>query len=185
MIKRVAAVMMVLGVLAAGCGGDDEAGSGGTLADADAVRSEQARGSTELAFGEGGDVGGLTVTVEGVSMGGDDGGPWLVADVTVENRTDADVQGLAMAIVCAGSDEEGGWQAGSTLDLNAVFPAQTADSGTVHLLVPGDGRFGEPRPVCEPPAAIVAQPWTAPAEPVAWPIGPAVVDEFNAAPPPG
>jgi hypothetical protein len=41
------------------------------------------------------------------------------------------------------------------LDLNAGVPDSTFDEGTLNLLLPGDGRFGEERPVCATPASLV------------------------------
>lgn len=96
--------------------------------------------------------------MSGAVVEGDDGGPWLAVDLRIESPSDSDIQFLDVGIVCAGNDETGGWQANSTLDLNAEVPAETFDEGTVNLLLPGDGRFGEEIPECATPAAIRISP---------------------------
>jgi len=102
-------------------------------------------------------VDGVTVEIRSVTVGGDAGGPWLEVDVRTENRGD-DTNNPNVRIVCGGNPEEGGWQASSTFDLFAALPQSTFNDGTVHLLLPGDGRFGEPIAGCAEPAVIRVSP---------------------------
>lgn len=154
-------------VVLAACGGGDHNGAASsnapseeTLRPADEVLSErEASKSLDLSVGEPVDFGDdIRVTVTGMTVGGDDLGPWLAVDVRAENRGDEDASNPLLAIVCDGSDMEGGWQADSTYDLNGTLPAGSYSEGTVHLLVPGDGRFGEARPTCDAPAVVRVRP---------------------------
>ena len=66
-----------------------------------------------------------------------------------------------MAILCDGSAGEGGWQAGSTLALYDSLPSGSFLEGVVHLLLPYDGRYGEPRVECADPAVVKISTWVA------------------------
>ena len=178
MWKRLTASVLLMGLLVA-CGDDDDAsgGEGSTSASeatstpveseesetvgsttelrpAEDARAEEALAGEQVAMGDTADVNGLAITVSNPVVGGDELGPWLTVNVRVENGTDAASSVPYLEIHCSGNDEGGGWQADSTLELGAGLPAGTFDEGTVNLLVPGDGRFGEQRPPCVMPAAI-------------------------------
>lgn len=96
---------------------------------------------------------GLTVTVQSLAVGGDDGGPWIAADIRTENTAE-ETTNPNVEIFCAGSSENGSWQADSTFNLFDSLPTGTFNEGTIHLLLPGDGRFGEEIPVCNTPAIV-------------------------------
>ena len=97
---------------------------------------------------------GLTIAVTAMEVRGDDAGPWLAVTARVENRTTDELSVPAMAILCDGSAEEGGWQADSTLALYDSLPSGSFLEGVVHLLLPYDGRYGEPRVECADPAVV-------------------------------
>lgn len=103
---------------------------------------------------------GLSVLVTAMEVGGDSGGPWLALSARVENRTTDELSVPAMAILCDGSSEEGSWQADSTLALWDSLPSGSFLEGTVHLLLPNDGRYGEPRVECADPAVVRISTWT-------------------------
>jgi hypothetical protein len=154
---RLLSALLIAALVVGACGSDGDSGvdeADGGLRDAEDARSEELVEGTTGAFGEVIELDGTTVLVSGAVVSGDDGGPWLAAEVRIENPSETNIQFVDVGIVCAGNDETGGWQAGSTLDLNAGIPAGTFDEGTVNLLLPGDGRFGEPIPDCATPAAL-------------------------------
>jgi hypothetical protein len=165
--SRLLPLLLTATVAVAACGSsDDSTGSnesssnesGDELRDAEDVRSEELAEGASGSIGDVIDIDGVAVLVAGVVVSGDDDGPWLSADLRIENSSDSDIQFVNVGIVCAGNDETGGWQAGSTLDLNAGIPAGTFDEGTVNLLLPEDGRFGEEVPECAIPAVIRISP---------------------------
>ena len=146
---------------------DEEAGEllddGVELRPADEVEAEAI-----LANAQTGELGepfelaaGLTIAVTAMEVGGDDAGPWLAVTARVENRTTDELSVPAMAILCDGSAEEGGWQAGSTLALYDSLPSGSFLEGVVHLLLPYDGRYGEPRAECAEPAVVKISTWVA------------------------
>jgi hypothetical protein len=166
--------MVLIGFAVAACGGRDESArpsssasttsvpvdveeteaTDGVLRDASEVRAEEAVDGATYRLGEVATIDGISIRIDTLEVGGDDAGPWIVAVTTVENRSGVDANVPYLEIHCSGQEEGGGWQADSTLTLGAALPSQTVDTGVVHLLVPGDGRFGEPRPVCAPPAVV-------------------------------
>ena len=93
-----------------------------------------------------------------LTVGGDDLGPWLVTLVRVENRGSADQSMPNIGIVCTGSTEMGGYQAGSTISLTTSLPAGSYREGTLNLLLPHDRRTGTPVPSCATPAYVQALP---------------------------
>lgn len=93
-------------------------------------------------------------TVTEIRVGGDDYGPWLEVDVRGEAAKDAGFLPYAIAIRCTSSAETGGWQADSTVSPGQEIPKGAYLEGTFNLLLPGDGRYGEPVPECTPPAFI-------------------------------
>ncbi len=153
MLKIIAAAVIV--VVLNSCGGSDTADTSPNTAlpPAESVRTEE-RQTGAIGVGELADTGyGARVGVMGFAVGGDDAGPWLETDIRVE----AVEEGAAvptMGIVCGGNTELGGWQAGSTIEQAAAVPTGSFDEGTVNLLLPGDGRYGEPIPACEGPAFV-------------------------------
>mgnify|MGYP006924535603 CR=1 FL=1 len=155
--SRPVPLLLVVALALASCGSDgdsDPDSSEGELRNAEDVRSEELVYGVDGAIGDAIELDGSTVLVEGVIVDGDDGGPWLAVDLRIENRSGSDIQFLDVGIVCAGNDESGGWQADSTIDLNAGIPADTFDEGTVNLLLPGDGRYGEEISECATPAVV-------------------------------
>lgn len=176
LLVGLAALTLVLGA----CGGDDDATSGDevgaeTSPNAEAtdgdtgqdlrpadevIAEEEASASMDGEIGEDIDLGeGLTVTVQAMRAGGDDLGPWLEVDVRAENRGEEELTNPELAIVCDGGAETGGWQADSTFDLGDELPAGSFHEGTVHLLLPEDGRYGEPVPECGSPAYVRISPY--------------------------
>lgn len=98
---------------------------------------------------------GLSITFDAPFVGGDDLGPWIEIATRFDNRnTDIDAQYPNVGIVCVGSTDEGGYQAGSTRLFGDPVPAGSFLEGKLHLLLPGDGRYGEPVPPCTTPAVI-------------------------------
>lgn len=154
MLVSRSALLVVLVCSLAACGSDDETTTPNTaLPPAESVREEE-RSEGSVALGELVDTGyGVRAGVLAFSVGGDDGGPWLVAETRVEGL-DEGGSVPNMGIVCAGGTELGGWQADSTLQLATDVPAGSFDEGSVHLLLPGDGRYGEPIPECAGPAFV-------------------------------
>jgi len=133
------------------------------LRPADAVEAEQTLANAQAAdLGETFDLApGLTVVVQDMSVGGDSGGPWLAVSARIENRTTDELSVPAMAIICDGSADDGGWQIDSTLSLYDTLPSGSFAEGTAHLLVPDDGRYGEPRIECAGLAVVMISTWTA------------------------
>lgn len=98
----------------------------------------------------------LRALVTGFTVGGDDAGPWLAAEVRAENPN-GDAQAFpTFAIVCAGGTEAGGYQAGSTVMFGDPLPPRSFKEGIVHLLLPGDARTGTGVPECAAPAYVRA-----------------------------
>lgn len=119
----------------------------------------------------------LRGTVSGFDVGGDDGGPWLATTVRVENATEASAGFPSFELACAGSVEQAGLQAGSVSSGGKPVPGGSFVAGDLLLLIPGDGRFGEPVPECAGPAFVRAgtgqgSQWEVPAD---------VLAELNAA----
>jgi hypothetical protein len=126
----------------------------GELQDASSIRAQRAVAGDTFEIGEVATFRDVSLSINEVTIGGDDGGPWVAADTTVENRSERDATIPNLSIYCAGNEEPGGWQAFSTLSLGEVLPARSVDSGVVNLLAPGDERFGDGRPFCDTPAVI-------------------------------
>lgn len=189
---RGATVIAVVGVMV-GCSGSDSAVTvdkppavNSTIVDlvpAEEIRAAEAVAGVEASVGDTVDLDGVVVEVSSVRLSGDDLGPWLETAVRIENRTSNDVDYVNIELYCAGNDEGGGWQADSTFDLLAGVPAGSFDEGTVNLLVPGDGRYGETRERCVPPANIVVGPFIAgavTANRAVFELPTAVIDAINA-----
>jgi hypothetical protein len=151
------------------CGGGDDGDSpaaqsstGGELRNADEVRAdEQSAAAAKATVGTPVTVEDLTgesksdVTVSALKIGGDDAGPWLEITVVVANPSDKVSTIPRLGIVCTGSPEVGGNQAGGTLHNEGTeIPAKSKDEGKLRLLLPGDSRTGEVVPECPTPAVI-------------------------------
>ena len=121
-----------------GCS-SDEAASETSLRSVDEIRTAELDAGA-IAIGEVGELGDTKVTVSNPVVGGDELGPWLTVDVRAENPSDDVGVWFNFHITCAGSDDEGGWQVGSTFDQNTPLPAGSFDEGTMVLLLPGDAR---------------------------------------------
>ena len=167
--RALISVGVVAALMLAACSSDDASSSetttsvattmpaaadDGELQDASSVRAERAVAGDTLEIGEVVTVGDVSVKINTVTVDGDDGGPWLAADTTVENRSERDTSVPNLSIYCAGNENGGGWQAFSTLGLGDVLPGRSVDNGVVNLLAPGDERFGDGRPFCDAPAVI-------------------------------
>ncbi len=157
----IGAVLLTLGA----CGGDDSGGaadtspaatdtSAGELRPAEDVRADEAMSGERHAMGDTVEFGGASITLSAPVVGGDDFGPWLEVTFRAENAGDEPVAPFEVSMLCTGNTEEGGTQMGGTYPWNAELPAQSFDEGTVHILLPGDGRFGEPRQECISPAVV-------------------------------
>jgi hypothetical protein len=172
-IYLVAGVMLV--PLLAGCGSSSKSSSGTTtgptssapttapkgLKPSESVEAErQAANAQIVTFGQPGklpdDV--YVIFNTPLTVGGDDLGPWLVTPVRVENRGSADQSMPNIGIVCMGSTEMGGYQAGSTAKLTDTLPTGSYRQGTLNLLLPHDSRTGTPVPSCGTPAYVQAIP---------------------------
>lgn len=120
---------------------------------------------------------GLAVTVESMTAGGDEGGPWVEVKIHSQNTTSTDVGFVDFAIFCDGNKDGGGWQAQSTYPQDSGVPAQSTVEGVLNLMIPGDTRIsGTARPACATPAYVVANNGTAG---VVWPIDDALVTAMN------
>jgi hypothetical protein len=130
------------------------------LAPAESVEAgRQAANAQIVTFGEPGKLpDNVYVIFSAPTVGGDDLGPWLVTPVRVENRGSVDQSMPNMGIVCMGSTDMGGYQAGSTVKLTDTLPAGSYREGTLNLLLPHDSRTGTPVPSCATPAYVQAIP---------------------------
>lgn len=183
--------LLAIVVLATSC---SSTSSGSTttpgLRSADSIRANEAVGGTPATFGTIATLAGVAITASDPVANSDESGPWLTVTVHAENPTDGDLPSPFFAVHCAGVPDGGGFLASSTFSSDGL-PAKSFDDGHVDLLLPGDGRFGEPRPTCSTPAVLVAVPSNGgvtfdgqPSDSLAWPIPDAVIDELNAAPQP-
>jgi len=148
-----------------GGSGDDE------LRPAEEARADAAAdASTAAEVGESFDFGVLTVTIQSFKANGDDTGPWLEAAVRVENASGEESMVPEFGLVCAGSDEVGGWQADSTLSMGESLPPKSFEEGMFSLLIPGDGRYGDPVPECATPAVVQVTSYVGGVDPVRVPV---------------
>lgn len=139
------------GLAVAACSSGDDAT--GALQPAGSVRaSETARNTVLIEVGKAGSFGDVDVTVTAFAVGGDDFGPWLTVTMHVENRAKEPLGIPRLEIHCTGSEEGGGYQMGSTLDVFKELPARTFEDGTLNLLMPDDPRTRTPVPACKTPA---------------------------------
>jgi hypothetical protein len=153
--REVPTVLALLALLVLGACGSN---GGSTSTSSDDQELRPADEVIDGTIGEETDLGaGLAVTVSEMRPGGDDGGPWLEVDLRVENRGE-DTSNPLVAIACSDSSEEGGWQVDSAYNLFDELPASTFNEGTINLLLPGDGRSGEPVPTCSAPAVVRVTP---------------------------
>lgn len=114
-------------------------------------------------------------TVTELRVGGDDFGPWMEVAVRGEAAESPGALPTSVAIRCASSPETGGWQAGSTVALGQEIPEGAFLEGTLNLLLPGDGRYGEAIPECTGPATIEV----GSTPPVWFEVPAALVDQLN------
>jgi hypothetical protein len=94
----------------------------------------------------------VSASVKSFDTGGDGRGPWLEVAVHAENGGKAETSNPSATVMCHGSPDQGGRRASSVYNLNAPLPPGTFADGTVHLLLPDDGRTDEPVPACAAPA---------------------------------
>jgi hypothetical protein len=161
------------------------------LQSADSIRANEAVDGTPATFGTAAILNEISITVTDPAATSDDGGPWLTLNVRAENPTDGELPSPFFEIHCAGNPDGGGFLGDGTFS-GEPLPAKSFDEGTVELLLPGDGRFGEPRPTCTTPATLIALPSNGgvtlqgqQVERIAWPIPDAIIAELNATPQPG
>jgi hypothetical protein len=93
-------------------------------------------------------------TVQSFVVGGDELGPWLETKIRGEAADAMGALPVDIAIRCASSSETGGWQVSSTVSLGQEIPKGTFLDGTIALLLPDDGRYGDQIEICESPALI-------------------------------
>ena len=202
--SQILAGLTAIGIVVAGCGGSDSATDSDAPAEADAPISTATTAPIEAAtptLADAEDVRAGALAGEPVPMGseatdghviavvsnpqtdGDDLGPWLEVDVRIENPTDEDVQYFNAGIICAGNDEMGGTVQGGTIDSSAGIPAGTFEEGTLLVLLPGDGRYGEATPLCETPAAVrievIGDDGMTPEQAVSWTIPEDLIATLN------
>lgn len=132
-----------------GSGGSDE------LRDADDIKASETAASAKTAkIGETFELGNLNVKISSLVAGGDDLGPWVVADLRVENPTDEEDYLPDAGIVCGEKGEQGSYQADSTLFLGDTLPKKSFKEGTLNLLTIEDGRSMQPPVECAAPAFV-------------------------------
>lgn len=154
-ISQAISVLATVLVVTTGCANSepDDLISPADLQPADQViggRIDQYQLGDTAEFGNG-----LTISLDAPTVSGDDMGPWIEIVSRIENRNPTiDAQYPNVAIVCSGSTEEGGYQIGSTVLFGDPVPAGSFLDSRLHLLLPGDGRYGEPIPTCTTPAVV-------------------------------
>ena len=133
-------VLLAAGVALIAGGDDTDEASEDVLPTADS----RLDGLREVTIGESVEIRAVIVTVQSVEIHPDwrpraDRIPALAVSVRAENRSDVAEFTPALAMVCAGDDEEGDWFLGSTYEPSAPLPAQSSAQGVIHLGVPHDG----------------------------------------------
>jgi hypothetical protein len=204
MTRRILIGAAAVCILVSSCGGSDSdtetntteasaaavtATTGGatvtpTLADAEEVRSDELAGEPAEMGAETTD-GHVIAVASNPRVGGDDAGPWMEIDLRIENSTDEAVQFYNTGIVCSGNDEVSGTVIGGTLDGIGGLPPQSFDEGSQFVLLPGDGRYGEPIPPCQAPAVlrieVIGEDGFVPDVALTWAIPDEIIAEMNAA----
>ena len=107
-------------------------------------------------FAEGEYIG--RIQVSEVKVGGDDLGPWLEANVRMENSGNVALSPAQLDVVCKGDKEPGGYQIDSTFDFGQEIPAGSFREGVANLLLAGAPRTGDPATECATPAFIEITP---------------------------
>lgn len=206
MTRRVLAGMAAICIVVSSCGGNDsppdttEPSStdtaesvdrstapnepAATLADAEDVRADELAGEPVQMGAETTD-GHVTAVASNPRVGGDESGPWLEVDLRIENPTDEAVQFFNTGMLCSGNDEVSGTVRGGTLEGAAGIPAQSVDEGSEFVLLPGDGRYGDPISPCTTPAVlrieVIGEDGFVPDIALTWTIPDEIVAELNAA----
>jgi hypothetical protein len=121
----------------------------------DSVGTNPSNG-TQATFGVPAVVGDLNITASDPVIESDDIGPWLTLTVRAENQTEADVQAPQLELHCSGNPAGGAWLETSTFKQDEPVSSRSFNEGKLSLLMPGDGRLGEPRPSCATPATVIA-----------------------------
>ncbi|WZH53462.1 MAG: hypothetical protein PIR53_05545 [Nocardioides alkalitolerans] len=153
-MKRIALGTIALTLALSACSGSDDAdGDAAGTATSDPVAENAAEVSVgdEVVLPDG-----LSVTVTAMTVGGDTGGPWVSAEVVVENPTDVEGAVPTFGLVCAEGPAIGDYAAGSTVVIGDPLPAGETVTGTLNLLLPGDTRSGTQVPTCTAPAYVQA-----------------------------
>ena len=116
--------------------------------------SETPASARSAKVGETFELGNLRVKISSLAAGGDDLGPWVVADLRFENPSDEEDYLPDAGIVCGEKGEQGGYQADSTIFLGDALPKKSFKEGTLNLLTVDDGRSMEPPVECPAPAFV-------------------------------
>lgn len=153
-MKRTALGTLALALALSACSGTDD---GDPDAEDTTTPDPVAENAAEVGVGDAVELpDGITVTVSGMELGGDSGGPWVSAEVVVENTTDAEGAVPTFGLVCAEGPAIGDYAAGSTIVIGDPLPAGETLTGTLNLLLPGDTRSGAEVPTCTAPAYVQA-----------------------------
>lgn len=153
-MKRTALGTLALALALSACTGADDADGG---AEETASSDPVAENAAEVGVGDPVELpDGLSVTVTAMEVGGDTGGPWVSAEVVVENPTDVEGAVPTFGLVCAEGPAIGDYAAGSTVVIGDPLPAGETVTGTLNLLLPGDTRSGTAVPTCTAPAYVQA-----------------------------
>lgn len=99
---------------------------------------------------------GNAVSVNGFSVGGDSGGPWLVVESTITNPSDVEGAIPSFTLICADSPVGGDIAGGSNVNIGDPLPPGETVEATLNLLIPGDTRAGGETPPCTGPAYVEA-----------------------------
>lgn len=142
----------------------------------ESVAADQAA-EVALELGDFADSYGVRVAVQSLTVETDAGGPILRTAIRVE-AAEADGAVPSIWIACANTTEQGGWQAESTISLGDAVLMGSFAEGVLNLLIPGDGRYGEPVPACNAPAFVQMD---AEGDPISWAIDDATLAALNEA----
>lgn len=156
-MRRVASTLAIAltALCAAACGGGSTDSDEPLRAATDIAESSAAAPSKDAKLGQQIDLGDkVRVTVTAPTVTSDDSA-LLTVTLRVENNSSSEGFTPRAGIVCDGSAEPGGYQADSTLMMQSRMPARSYLDGTYVLILPGDGRGGQPVPECKGPASIV------------------------------
>jgi hypothetical protein len=97
---------------------------------------------------------GLSITVSHPRIAHDATGPWIEVDVVAENAGSGRATSApGVQLVCSGLSDGGGNLDGQSYPTGGPLPPGSSTRGTARLVLPGDGRFGDPQ-LCLYPAYV-------------------------------